>query len=117
MEYGELLLTSLKTTYTIAPSLLRLTILNPTMKRLLVVYRKDQRLVRSYFYYILMICQIVPRNYHFESLLMTQSNMFYTSDKLYHLETVMNQELKLVFEYCIINKVSINFAKTNYMLI
>ena len=26
----------------------------------------------SYFYYILMTCQIVPRNYHFESLLMIQ---------------------------------------------
>ena len=45
------------------------------------------------------------------------TNMFYTSDKLYHLETVMNEELKLVFEYCIINKLSINFAKTNCMLI
>ena len=45
------------------------------------------------------------------------TNMFYTSDKLHHLETVMNEELKLVFEYCIINKLSINLAKTNYMLI
>ena len=70
VEYVELLLTGLKATYIIAPSLLRFTILNPTMKRLLVVYRKDQRLVRSYFYCVLMICQIVPRNYHFESLLM-----------------------------------------------
>ena len=43
--------------------------------------------------------------------------MFYTSDKLHHLETVMNEELQLVFEYCIINKLSINLAKTNYMLI
>ena len=42
--------------------------------------------------------------------------MFYTNDKLYHLETVMNEELKLAFEYCIINKLSINFATTNYML-
>ena len=72
MEYVELLLTGLKTTYMIAPSLLRLTILNPTMKRLSVVYRKRQRLVRSYFYYMLMIYQIVPRNYHVESLLMIQ---------------------------------------------
>jgi len=42
--------------------------------------------------------------------------VFYTNDKLYHLETVMNEELKLVFAYCIINKLSINLAKTNYML-
>ena len=43
--------------------------------------------------------------------------MFYTSDKLQHLETVMNEELKLVFKYCIINNLSINLANTNYMLI
>ena len=29
----------------------------------------------------------------------------------------MNEELELVFKYCIINKLSINLAKTNYMLI
>ena len=40
--------------------------------------------------------------------------MFYTSDKLQHLETVMNEELKLVFKYWITNKLSINLATTNY---
>ena len=30
------------------------------------------------------------------------TNMFYTSDKLQHLETVMNEELKLVFTYILI---------------
>jgi len=34
--------------------------------------------------------------------------VFYTNDKLYHLETVMNEESKLGFEYCMINKLSIN---------
>ena len=44
--------------------------------------------------------------------------MFYTSDKLQHFETVMNEELKLVFRYCITNKLSINLAKTTgYMVI
>ena len=43
--------------------------------------------------------------------------MFYTSDKVQHLETVMNEELKLVFKYCTTNKLSINLAKTNYMVI
>ena len=43
--------------------------------------------------------------------------MFYTCDKLQHLETIMNEELKLVFKYCNINKLSINLAKTNYMVI
>ena len=45
------------------------------------------------------------------------TNMFYTSDKLQHLETDKNEEFKLVFEYCIINKLSLNLAKTNYVLI
>ena len=29
----------------------------------------------------------------------------------------MNQELKQIYKYCALNEVSINFAKTNYMLI
>ena len=45
------------------------------------------------------------------------TNMFYTCDKLQHLETITNEELKLVFKYCDINKLSINLAKTNYMVI
>ena len=45
------------------------------------------------------------------------TNMFYTSDNLHQLEHVMNEELKLVFKYCIINKLSINLTKTNYMII
>ena len=45
------------------------------------------------------------------------TNMFYTCDKLQHLETIMNEELKLVFKYCDINNLSINLAKTNYMVI
>ena len=56
MEYVELLLTGLKTTYMIAPSLLALTILNRAMKRW----------VHSYFYFILMTCQTALRNYHLE---------------------------------------------------
>ena len=37
--------------------------------------------------------------------------MFYTCDKLQYLE------MKLVFKYCNINKLSISLAKTNYMVI
>ena len=29
----------------------------------------------------------------------------------------MNEEIKLVLKYCTINKLSVNFKKTNYMLI
>ena len=53
--------------------------------------------------------------YHFEFLLMTQ--ICFTRDNLQHLETIMNEELKLVFKHCNINKLSINLARTNYMVI
>ena len=36
------------------------------------------------------------------------TNMFYTRANLQHLESVMNEELKLVFNYCTTNKLSIN---------
>ena len=34
-----------------------------------------------------------------------------------HFEIVMNEELKLVFKYCIKNKLSFNLTKANYMVI
>ena len=44
--------------------------------------------------------------------------MFYTSANLQHLESVRNEELKVVFKYCITNnKLSINLTKTNFMVI
>ena len=42
--------------------------------------------------------------------------MFYASNNLYDLEYVMNEEFKSVVKYCAINKLSINFSKTNYIL-
>ena len=42
------------------------------------------------------------------------TNMFYTSNDLHNLEFVMNEEFKSVVEYCAINKLSINFSKTNF---
>ena len=45
------------------------------------------------------------------------TNMFYTSANLQHLESVMNEELKLVLNYCTTNKLSINLTKTNDMVI
>ena len=44
------------------------------------------------------------------------TNMFYTSNNLRNLESVMNEELKLVVKYCATNKLSINLSKTNYIL-
>ena len=43
--------------------------------------------------------------------------MFYANANLQHLQSFMNEELKLVFKYCITNKLSINLTKTNYMVI
>ena len=45
------------------------------------------------------------------------TNILYSSSSAQDLETVMNQELTKVLEYCAANKLSINFKKTNYMLI
>ena len=43
--------------------------------------------------------------------------IFYSSDNLKQLESVMNRELKQIYNYCALNKLSINTAKTNYMLV
>ena len=43
--------------------------------------------------------------------------MFYTSANLQHLESFMNEELKLVFKYCTTNNLSINLTKTNYIMV
>ena len=45
------------------------------------------------------------------------TNMFYTSNDLHNLEFVMNEEFKSVVEYCAINKLSINFSKTNFYIL
>ena len=41
----------------------------------------------------------------------------FTGDCIQHLESVMSYELKLIYKYCALDKLSINFSKTNYMLI
>ena len=45
------------------------------------------------------------------------TNMFYTSNNLQNLWSLMNEEFKSVVKYCTINKLSINFSKTNYILV
>ena len=42
------------------------------------------------------------------------TNKFYTSNNLHNLESVMNEEFKSVVKYRAINRLSINFSKTNY---
>ena len=46
-----------------------------------------------------------------------ETNLFYPSDNLKQLESVMNRELKQIYNYCALNKLSINTAKTNYTLV
>ena len=45
------------------------------------------------------------------------TNIFFTSSNPNEVEFPMNEEIKLVLKYCAINKLSVNFKKTNYMLI
>ena len=45
------------------------------------------------------------------------TNIFYSSNNPEELERVVNEELSNVLKYCAANKLSINFKKTNYMLI
>ena len=42
------------------------------------------------------------------------TNLFFASKNLKELESVMNNELKLVLRSCTINKLSVNLKKTNY---
>ena len=44
-------------------------------------------------------------------------NIFYSSNNLEQLQTVINEEPELVLKYCAANKLSIDFKKTNFMII
>ena len=44
------------------------------------------------------------------------TNIFYSSNNLEQLQTVINEELELVLKYCAANKLSINFKKTNFII-
>ena len=45
------------------------------------------------------------------------TNMLFSSKDMAELETTVNLELAKVLKYCSVNKLSINFKKTNYMVI
>ena len=45
------------------------------------------------------------------------TNMFYSSKDPEQLQSVINEELGKVLKFCAANMLSINFKKTNYMLI
>jgi len=45
------------------------------------------------------------------------TDIFYFSNNLEQLQTVINEELELVLKYCAANKLSINFKKVNFMII
>ena len=115
MAYVNYLLTGSKTTFTTAFSLLRLVLPNLTLKPLLVEYHRDQLKVLYCSYFISMIYLTAQKNYP-SVYLPTIQICFFPSDNLYHLESIMNEELNLVFKYCNINKLSINFTKTTYKI-
>jgi hypothetical protein len=45
------------------------------------------------------------------------TNVFYSCKNLSNLESTMNEQFKLIRNLCAINKLSINFQKTHYMVI
>ena len=45
------------------------------------------------------------------------TNIFFSSKNTKELELIINSEFKTVLRYCATNKLSINFKKTNFMLI
>lgn len=50
-------------------------------------------------------------------LFANDANIFYTSDDINNIESVMNCEMTRVLNYPAINKLSVNMKKTNFMLI
>jgi hypothetical protein len=45
------------------------------------------------------------------------TNIFYAGSTFSEVEKVVNEELTHVMKYCKINKLSVNFKKTNYLII
>ena len=45
------------------------------------------------------------------------TDVFYSNSSIDGIERVMNEELNHIFQYCMTNKLSINYNKTNYMLL
>ena len=45
------------------------------------------------------------------------TNVFYSGKSVSEIEIVMNEEIKKIHNYCATNKLSINFKKTNFMII
>ena len=45
------------------------------------------------------------------------TNIFFSSNNPKELENIINDEMENVLQYCILNRLSINFKKTNYMIV
>ena len=116
MVYVVILSDGLKATCTIEISLSKLVTLYLVVRPLFVVYLKGQLWGHCYFCFILMTYQTVQANLSFR-IFADDTNMFYTSNNLRNLESVMNKEFKLVVKYSATNKLSINLSKTNYILV
>ena len=44
------------------------------------------------------------------------TSVFYSCKNVNELETVMNDEIQALLKYCTINKLSVNFKKTNFIV-
>ena len=109
MLYVEIPSDGLKTTYTIVIRL----------SKLLTLYLA----VRHYLWYTSrvifgsIVISAQSSSKLFFLIFADDTNMFYASNNLYNFESVMNKEFKSVVKYCAINKLFINFSKTNYILV
>ena len=105
-----------ETTYKIVIRLSKLVTLYLAVRPLAVVYLKGQLWVHCYFCFILNDLPNCSSKLSFR-FFADDANMLYTSNHLHNLESVMNEELKSEVKYCAINKLSINFSRTNYILV
>ena len=76
-------------------------------------FLKAQSLVPYYFYYILMIYQILVKSFY---LFADKTNIYYESNSLSELERTVNKELRKLYLWLNVNRLSLNLDKTNFII-
>ena len=90
MEYVELLLTGLKITYIVAPTV-KIGDTKSSYVTIVCGMPQESTLGPSYFYFILLTCQTALRNCHFEFLQMAQ--ICFTQVISYNIHNILKQSL------------------------